>query len=140
MSSSAPVVSTRATDSYVSDHDGILTAMNQYVEGVRAGDSSAMKGGFHENCSFFGYFEGQLLAGPIQMLYDWVDGNGPAADMQVRFARIDILNTIAEVRLEMENVKGKLAGASGARFSDLFQLIKIESKWLISQKSFHWTA
>jgi hypothetical protein len=54
-----------------------------------------------------------------------------------RLASIDILDTIAVVRLEMENVSGKLAGL-GSSVSDLFQLIKIAGKWLISQKSFHW--
>jgi hypothetical protein len=54
-----------------------------------------------------------------------------------RLASIDILDTIAVVRLEMENVSGKLAGL-GSSVSDLFQLIKIDGKWLISQKSFHW--
>jgi Putative lumazine-binding len=54
-----------------------------------------------------------------------------------RLPSIDILDTIAVVRLEMENVSGKLAGL-GSSVSDLFQLIKIDGKWLISQKSFHW--
>ncbi len=140
MSSSATVVSMQGTESYISDYDGIVAAMDHYLEGVRTGSSAVMKARFHEHCTFYGYFNGQLLAGAIQMLFDWVDGNGPAAEMEWRFASIEILKTIAVVRLELENVKGKLAGATGARFSDLFQLIKVESKWLISQKSFHWTA
>jgi Putative lumazine-binding len=72
------------------------------------------------------------------MLFDWVDGNGPAAALQVRLASIDVLDTIAVVRLEMENVTGKLAGADGSTVSDLFQLINVEGTWVISQKSFHW--
>jgi hypothetical protein len=38
----------------------------------------------------------------------------------------------------MEHMAGKLAGAAASRLSDLFQLIKIDGRWLISQKSFHW--
>jgi hypothetical protein len=38
----------------------------------------------------------------------------------------------------MENMTGKLSGTSGAKLTDLFQLIKVEGRWPISQKSFHW--
>jgi len=53
---------------------------------------------------------------------------------------LDVRNTIASVCAEVENMTGKLAGASGATLSDLFQLIKVDGSWLISQKSFHWYA
>jgi hypothetical protein len=138
MGSLVSVTSTQTASSYIVEYDAVLEVMNRYNEGVRTGQSAAMKPAFHENCTFYGYFDEKLLAGSIQMLFDWVDGNGPSRDMQVRFASIDILNTIAVVRLEMDNVSGKLAGDSGSRVSDLFQLIKIDGKWLISQKSFHW--
>jgi Putative lumazine-binding len=51
---------------------------------------------------------------------------------------VDVYQTIAVVRVELENLSGKLAGDSGARLSDLFQFIKIDGTWKISQKSFHW--
>jgi len=112
--------------------------MNRYIEGVQTGSSSVMTPAFHQACTFFGYYQGGLLAGPIQMLFDWVDGNGPATDIQVRIASVDIRESIASVRIEMENMTGKLAGGSPARLTDLFQLIRIDGNWMISQKSFHW--
>jgi hypothetical protein len=138
MCSLVAVASSQTASSYSSYYDAVVEVMNGYSEGVRAGHSAAMKAAFHESCTFYGYFDGKLLAGSIQKLFDWVDGNGPSRDMEVRFASIDILNTIAVVRLEMENVSGKLAGDSGSRVSDLLQLIKVDGRWLISQKSFHW--
>jgi len=137
MASIATAVTARGSQSYVSDYDAIVETMNRYNEGVRTGASDRMKPSFHDKCTFYGYFDGQLLAGPIQLLFDWVDGNGPSAAMQVRFASIDVLDTIAVVRLEMENVTGKLAGAHGTTLSDLFQLINVDGTWVISQKSFH---
>jgi Putative lumazine-binding len=127
-----------AMQTYLSEYDAIVKVMNLYNEGVRTGNSAVMKPGFHSACTFFGYVENKLLAGPIQMLFDWVDGNGPSSELRVRFASIDILDTIAAVRIEMENLTGKLAGTAGARLSDLFQLIKVDGNWQISQKSFHW--
>ena len=138
MTGIATALSARGSHTYVSDYDAIVETMNRYNDGVRTGASTLMKPSFHDKCTFYGYFDGQLLAGPIQMLFDWVDGNGPSAAMQVRFASIDVLNTIAVVRLEMENVTGKLAGEHGSTVSDLFQLINVEGTWVISQKSFHW--
>jgi hypothetical protein len=138
MSSSAFAAPGTSAGSYISDHDAILAVMDRYNDAVRTGNSVVMKPVFHENATFFGYYEGKLLAVPIQMLFDWVDANGPSPDIEARFASIDIVGSIGVVRLEMENLTGKLAGTTGARLSDLFQLIRIEGKWTISQKSFHW--
>ncbi|MFL6449347.1 MAG: nuclear transport factor 2 family protein [Bryobacteraceae bacterium] len=138
MGSTAIARTAEMTGSYVSEYDEIVRVLELYNEGVRRGSSALMKSAFHESATFFGYYEGKLLAGPIQLLFDWVDSNGPASEMQVRVASVDIHQTIAVLRLEMENVRGKLAGQTGCTLSDLFQLIKIDGAWKISQKSFHW--
>jgi hypothetical protein len=126
------------TASYIREYDAILQVMDRYNEGVRSGNSSGMKPAFHQSATFFGYYGGGLLAGPIQMLFDWVDGNGPAPNLQSRIVSVDIHATIAVVRVELDNLTGKLAGDAGARLSDLFQFIRVDGEWLISQKSFHW--
>jgi len=138
MGNSATAVSAPIISSNITDYDAIVDVMNRYSEGVRTGSSSIMKPVFHQGCTFYGYFQGSLLAGPIQMLFDWVDGNGPAADVQIRITNVDIRESIASVRVEMENMTGKLAGSSSSRLTDLFQLIRIDGNWMISQKSFHW--
>jgi len=73
------------------------------------------------------------------MLFDWVDANGPSSNLRDRIASVDIHGTIAVVRVELENLTGKAVGGdAGARLSDLFQFIRIDGEWKISQKSFHW--
>jgi putative lumazine-binding protein len=138
MSTSAIAVRGTASQSDVQDYDAIVEVMNRYNEGVRTGSSAMMKPAFHEAATLFGYIEGKLLAGSIQMLFDWVDKNGPSHDLQSRIVSVAVHQTIAVVRVELENLKGKLAGDSGARLSDLFQFIKIDGTWKMSQKSFHW--
>ena len=138
MSTSAIALRGTASQSDVQDYDAIVEVMNRYNEGVRIGSSAMMKPAFHEAATVFGYIEGKLLAGSIQMLFDWVDGNGPSHDLQSRIVSVAVQQTIAVVRVELENLSGKLAGDSGARLSDLFQFIKIDGTWNISQKSFHW--
>jgi hypothetical protein len=70
-------------------------------------------------------------------LFDWIDENGPAPDIEPEVASIEILQTVAVVRLEVKQWSGKNAG-SGVHMSDLFNLIKMEDGWKISQKTFHW--
>lgn len=50
---------------------------------------------------------------------------------------VDILESIAVVRLDVDGWSGNLAG-SGAYMSDLFTLLKMPSGWKIIQKAFHW--
>jgi hypothetical protein len=71
-----------------------------------------------------------LFAGPIQGLYDWNDQNGAATELDSRIVSIEIINTIATVRLELENW-------TGHRFTDLFTLLKIDGEWKIMNKVFY---
>ena len=50
-----------------------------------------------------------------------------------RFARIEIIETIAVVHLEVEHWSGKLVGAN-ARASDVFTLLKWDGEWKITHK------
>src|SRR3954469_20689865 len=133
MNTATAVAGNATKVSYISDYDAISEVIENYNEAVRAGDSALMKSSLHPAATFFGYYRGELLAGPCQILFDWVDGNGPIEQLRVRQASIDIFQTIAVVRLEMENVTGKLSDPSGATLSDLFQLIKIQGEWKISK-------
>ncbi len=56
--------------------------------------------------------------------------NGPATELQSRIASIDLIGTVAMVRLELYNW-------SGHRFTDLFTLLKVEGEWKIMNKVFH---
>ena len=89
-----------------------------------------MKAAFHKDATIFGYYEGELFAGPIQGLFDFVDQDGPQAGIQARIACTDITDTIATVRLEVDNW-------GGHRFTDLFTLLKVDGEWKIMNKVFH---
>jgi nicotinamidase-related amidase len=59
-----------------------------------------MKPVFHKDATIFGYYEGELFAGPIQGLFDFVDQDGPQTGIQARIVCTDIADTIATVRYE----------------------------------------
>jgi hypothetical protein len=125
-------------NAYSTDYDAIVKTIQHYIDGMRAGKSDLMRPGFRPDASFIG-FAGGTLYDNIQQLFDWIDQNGPAPDAQARFASIDVLESIAVVRLELENFSGKLAG-SDVHMSDVFTLLKTDEGWKITQKTFHWHA
>jgi hypothetical protein len=89
-----------------------------------------MKLAFHKDATIFGYIGPDLFAGPIQGLFDWNDQNGAATALEGRIASIDVVETTATVRLELENW-------SGHRFTDFFTLLKVDGEWKIMNKVFH---
>ena len=122
---------------YATEYDAIVATMRHYIDGGRAGKSSLMRPGFLPDATMVGYAGGTLLSGSIQQLYDWIDGNGPAPDIEPRFTGVEIRESIAVVRLEVERWSGKLAG-SEVHMSDAFTLVKTDDGWKIAHKIFHW--
>ena len=100
----------------VHDYDAITKVVQHYIDGARSGKGSDMKPAFHKDATIFGYVGPDLFAGPIQLLFDWNDENGPASGLQARIASIDIIDTVATVRLELDDW-------TGHRFTDLFTLL-----------------
>ena len=114
----------------VSEYDAITKTVQHYIDGAKSGRGVDMKPAFHQDATIFGYVGADLFAGPIQHLFDWNDQNGPATGLQARVASIDIIDTIATVRLETDNW-------TGHRFTDLFTLLKVDGNWKIMNKVFH---
>ena len=112
------------------DIEDISSVIQTYVEGGRKGDATIMKRAFRENATIHGYIGGGLLAGPINLLYDWVSDNPPATDLESKIVNIDLANTIATARLESTNWLGN-------RFTDQFTLLKENDSWIITSKVFH---
>ena len=126
------------TSQYLTEYDDIVKTMQMYINGSKNGKSELMRPAFHPEASFFGYAGEQLAVG-TKFLFDWIDKNGPAPTIEPRVVSVDILDSIAVVRLEVAGWSGKLAG-SDVRMSDLFTLLKTANGWKIIQKAFHWHA
>jgi len=114
----------------VNEHGPIVKVVQRYIDGAKSGRGDDMKPAFHEDATIFGYVAAGLFAGPIQQLFDWNDDNGPATQLQARIASIDLVGSVATVRLELDNWTGQ-------RFTDLFTLLKIDGQWKIMNKVFH---
>ncbi len=114
----------------VDQHEAVTRIIQQYIAGAKSGRGDDMKPAFHEDATVYGYVGADLLAGHIKQLFDWNDNNGPATELLSQIASIDIAETVATVRLELENW-------TGLRFTDLFTLLKIDGDWKIVNKVFH---
>ena len=115
---------------HVSDRHAIAKIVRRYIDGAKSGKGDDMKPAFHKDATIFGYVGSDLFAGPIQLLFDWNDKNGPAPEIEARVVDIDLVGTVAAVRIELNNW-------TGYRFTDLFTLLKADGEWKIMNKVFH---
>jgi hypothetical protein len=115
---------------YVQEHNAIVEVVNKYIEGGRKGSGAIMKPAFHEKATIFGLAGEELFGPEIEKLYAVNDQNGPSPEAQPRFARVDIVGTAANVRLDSENW-------AGSRFTDFLNLVKLDGKWIIVNKVYY---
>lgn len=105
----------------------IARTVELYIEGGRQGSSKIMRQAFHEGANIYANVNGQVLGGPIQALYDLVDGKPPAGNIDYELASVEYAANIATVRLEIANW-------AGAHYTDMFTLLKIGEEWKIISK------
>jgi len=118
------------TPANVSEYDQIVKVLQCYIDGARSGRGDDMKPAFHKDATIFGYMGTDLVAGSIELLFSWNDENGAANGLQAHVASIDLIGTVATVRVELEDW-------TGYRFTDLFSLLKVDGEWKIMNKVFH---
>jgi hypothetical protein len=112
------------------ERDAIARTIQTYIDGGRSGKGADMKPAFHDGATIYGYIGPDLFGGPIQSLFDWNDGNGPATELQSNIANIDVQGTIATARVELDNW-------TGHKFTDMFTLLKTDGQWKIISKVFY---
>jgi len=114
-----------------SDYNDVIETASKYVEGLRIGSVEGVSEAFHKDAVMYGITNGELLAGPIKNLYDFVGQNGSAPEIQTRLDVLAITPTTAVLRVDMEN------DAIGADYNDYLTLIKLEGQWKVIAKVFH---
>ena len=114
----------------LNEYEAISATIQHYLDGAISGRGDDMKPAFHADATIYGYVGPDLFAGPIQLLFDHVDENEAASDLKARIAGIDITGTIASAKVESDNW-------GGHRFTDLFNLLKVDGEWKIVNKVFH---
>lgn len=114
----------------MADYAAIRHVLGLYIDGGRQGKSAVMKPAFHTNAVMRGGPGNSVDGGPIQGLFDYIDSHPAASGLNAEITKIEVQNQIAYARIESDNW-------NGARFSDMFLLIKDKGEWKILTKIFH---
>ncbi|MBE8716639.1 nuclear transport factor 2 family protein [Cellvibrio polysaccharolyticus] len=117
---------------YVQDYQAIVEVLNKYNEGGKQAKSSIMKPAFSEQATIFGVDgDGKLIGGEIQGLFDTIDSAfRPSPEAQGVIVNIDIVGTAASARIDTNDI-------SGFCFTDFFNLLKVDGKWIVVSKIYH---
>ncbi|KKO61903.1 putative lumazine-binding protein [Janthinobacterium sp. KBS0711] len=120
------------TTTYVQDYQAIVAVLNQYNAGGAQADSSIMRPAFSGEATIFGVDgEDKLTGGPIEGLFEIIDSAfRPSPQAKAAIARIDIVGTAASARVDTDDI-------SGFRFTDFFNLLKVQGEWTIVNKIYH---
>ena len=113
------------------EYNAVIATATQYVEGLRTGSAAGVAQAFHEDAVMYGFTNGELLGGPINNLFDFVEKNGGAPQITTRLDVLAITPTTAVVRVDMEN------DAIGADYNDYLTLIKMDGVWKVIAKVYH---
>lgn len=116
--------------SFVDDHAAITALLGQYIESGRQGRSAIMQPAFTADATIFGIRDGQLAGGPITDFFAIVDQAGPSPAARAAIASIDIVGTAASARVDTNDI-------AGFCFTDFFNLLKVDGRWLIVSKIYH---
>jgi putative lumazine-binding protein len=114
----------------INEYKAISDTIQHYLDGARSGKGDDMRPAFHEQATIFGYVGPDLFAGPIEGLYAWHDENGAAVDVVTHVTIMEVVETVAVVRVDADNW-------TGHRFTDYFTMLKVDGTWKIMNKVFH---
>jgi hypothetical protein len=116
----------------VSDYDEIIEVVQQYVDGMRRGDSGPLKEAFHPEARMFGDLAGTRYDVPITDLFLLAD-SGPAdvdGSYQARVVSVEQVGDAAVATLVEEGTWGTVS------FVDFFTLSRIDGTWKLVSKTF----
>src|SRR5688572_1539957 len=112
------------------DENGIREAINNYIEGMRTGNVEVLRQGFHQQAILCGYLGDEMIAAPIEALYDWVTANpAPAESGEVfdcSILAIEVTGRVATATVRETSPEGSVI--------DYFHLLKDNGRWRIVSK------
>ncbi len=114
----------------MSEQADITKVIERYVEAGVKGDAKLMAQSFHDDATIYAVTpDGATEGGPIQILFDAVDGQ-PAPNLTGEIGPIDVNETTATAKIV-------LTDWAGADYTDQFTLLKAGDEWQILSKVYH---
>jgi len=104
----------------------IREAINDYSEGMRTANVEILKRPFHPAAILCGYLGDELIAAPIEGLYEWVDSNPAPKVYKLSILAIEVTGRVAAATVRETDSHGDVI--------DYFHLLKDGDRWWIVSK------
>ena len=108
------------------DEDLIRETIGHYSEGMRTADVETLRKAFHQQAILCGYLGDDMIAAPIQGLYDWVESTGAPTAYECAILGIECTNRVAAATVRETDMHGDAI--------DYFHLLKVGERWWIVSK------
>lgn len=108
--------------------EGVVKAIEYYMEGGRKASSEVAKNGFAETATMSWYENGKLQSVPIQVLFDGFDSWQPT-EASYEIINCEVADDIAMVAIDSQ--------FGEAKYTDMFTLVKDCNDWKIISKVYH---
>ena len=112
----------------------ITNTMNLYVEGLHTGNIETLKKAFHSKAMMYGASAKAVTIVEIDGLYGFVAANNPPSKSgephQCFITSIQYSGNAASVEMIEES-------AYGSDYTNYFQLLKIDGRWVIVSKTYN---
>ena len=114
----------------VKDYEAVKKALNNYLEAGRKADSRILKSSVYKDAIMYSADEGKVDGGSINSLFEYLDNNPPATELEADITSVDVAGNIAYAKVESDKWHC-------ARYTDMFLLVKENNEWKILTKVFH---
>lgn len=118
------------SETTVNEYEAVKNVLAKYLDAGKLGKSEVMKPVFYKDAIMYTSAKGEVSGGAISGLYDYIDTHPAAPEIEAEVTAIDIAGTVAYAKVESNNWHG-------ARFSDMFLLVKEGNEWKILTKVFY---
>lgn len=108
------------------DEPAIRETIDKYARGMETASVEIMRGAFHDQAILCGYLGDDLIAAPIEGLYDWVGSNPPPEEFSFSILAIEITGRVASAKARETDPHGTVI--------DHFHLLKEGDDWRIVSK------
>lgn len=115
----------------ITEYKAVEKAAMKFVKSVAEDNSTYAKELFTDEAVLFGYLDGQLEHGSIELFYQNVDSIGGDKEFKARIDILDIEETVAVVRVLEENWSGRID------FTDYLLMLKMGEEWKCVAKAYN---
>ncbi len=108
------------------EETGIREVLGYYADGMRTADVDVLKKAFHPTAILSGYLGDELIAAPIEGLYEWVSADPAPAAYDCSVLSIQVTGRVAVATVRETDPHGVVI--------DYFHLLKENDTWSIVSK------